>query len=105
MPEQENQNYGCCPSNSDTECCKVVALVTVDKKGQILLPKDLRDTEDIKEGDRFTIINVNPGGKQCVLILMKANLLEPMVQEALSPVLEIIVRRENTEEYQEKEEL
>ncbi|MFW9827579.1 MAG: HgcAB-associated protein HgcC [Candidatus Thorarchaeota archaeon] len=98
MSGQENQNCACSPPTSDLECCKVVALVSVDKKGQILLPKDLRDSENIKEGDRFVVINVSTGTESCCLILMKADLLEPMVQDALGPVLKIVIRRENQDE-------
>ena len=101
MSGQDNQNCACDPSTTDSECCKVVALVTVDKKGQILLPKDLRDNENIKEGDKFAVINVGPGGSPCCLILMKAELLEPMVKDALGPVLKIVIRREKQQEIKE----
>ena len=103
MSGQENQAGACCPSTMDSQCCKVEALVTVDKKGQILLPKDLREKENIKEGDKFAIVNVSPGGSQCVLILMKSNMLEPMVQDALGPVIEIVIRRENEQDNQKEE--
>jgi len=95
MSGQENQNCACDPSAMDSQCCKVEALVTIDKKGQILLPKDLREKENINEGDKFAIINVGAGGKPCCLILMKSDILEPMVQDALGPVLKIVVRRDN----------
>ncbi|MFX0040348.1 MAG: HgcAB-associated protein HgcC [Promethearchaeota archaeon] len=98
MSGQEKQNCACDPSTMDSQCCKVEALVTVDKKGQILLPKDLREKESIMEGDKFAIINVGAGGKPCCLILMKADILEPMVQDALGPVLKIVVRREDSQE-------
>ncbi|MFX1412858.1 MAG: HgcAB-associated protein HgcC [Promethearchaeota archaeon] len=95
MSGQENQNCACDSPNTDSTCCKVEALVTVDAKGQILLPKDLRENENIQKGDKFAIINVAPKGKPCCLILMKADILEPMVQDALGPALKIIVRRES----------
>jgi antitoxin PrlF len=98
MSGQDNQNCACDPSSIDSQCCKVEALVTVDKKGQILLPKDLREKENINEGDKFAIVNVAPGGKPCCLILMKADILEPMVQNVLGPVLKIVVRREDSQE-------
>jgi len=101
MSGQYNQKVACDPSNMDSECCQVEALVTVDRKGQILLPKDLREKENIKEGDKFAVINVGPGGKPCCLILMKADILEPMVKDALGPVLKIVVRRENGQENEE----
>ncbi|MFX0000939.1 MAG: HgcAB-associated protein HgcC [Candidatus Hodarchaeota archaeon] len=97
MSRQENQKVACDPSTMDSECCKVEALVTVDRKGQILLPKDLREKENIKEGDRFAIVNVGAGGTPCCLILMKADILEPMVQNALGPVLKIVVQREDNQ--------
>ncbi len=102
MSGLDDQNCACGPSTMDSQCCKVEALVTVDKKGQILLPKDLREKENINEGDKFAIVNVGAGGKSCCLILMKADILEPMVQNALGPVLKIVVRRE--EEQNKKEE-
>lgn len=98
MSGQKNENCACDPSTTDSQCCKVEALVTVDKKGQILLPKDLREKENIKEGDKFAIINVGAGGTPCCLILMKADILEPMVQDALGPVLKIVVRQESKQE-------
>ncbi|MFX0140243.1 MAG: HgcAB-associated protein HgcC [Candidatus Hodarchaeota archaeon] len=98
MSGQDNQKVACDPSTMNSECCKVEALVTVDAKGQILLPKDLRENENIQKGDKFAVINVGPGGKTCCLILMKADILEPMVKDALGPVLKIVVRRENGQE-------
>lgn len=97
MSGQDNQNCACDTSTMDSECCKVEALVTVDAKGQILLPKDLRENENIQKGDKFAIINVGAGGKSCCLILMKADILEPMVKDALGPVLKIVVKRENSQ--------
>jgi AbrB family looped-hinge helix DNA binding protein len=102
MSGQDNQNCACDPSTMDSQCCKVEALVTVDKKGQILLPKDLREKGNIKEGDKFAIINVGAGGKPSVLILLKSDILEPMVQDALSPVIEIVIRRENKQDIQDE---
>lgn len=95
MSGQENQKVACDPSAMDSECCKVEALVTVDAKGQILLPKDLRENEDIQKGDKFAIINVGGKGKTCCLILMRANIFEPMVKDALGPVLKFIGKTEN----------
>ena len=95
MSGQDKENSGCDTSKVTSDCCQVEALVTVDKKGQILLPKDLREKQGIKEGDKFVVINVASKGSTCCLILMKANMFEPMVKDALSPVLKIIVKTDN----------
>jgi AbrB family looped-hinge helix DNA binding protein len=92
MSGQDTENCGCATSDMTSDCCQVEALVTVDRKGQILLPKDLREKQDIKEGDKFAVINVASKGNTCCLILMKANMFEPMVKDALSPVMKIIVK-------------
>jgi hypothetical protein len=35
------------------ECCRIDAVVTVDAKGQIVLPKDLREKAKIKPNDKW----------------------------------------------------
>ena len=92
----EEQSCGCDDSESrmNTDCCQVEAVVTVDKKGQIMLPKDFRERENINEGDKFTLVKVGGKGKNCCLILMSASLIEPMVKDALSPVMKIIIRND-----------
>ena len=37
-------------------CCKVDAVVTVDSKGQIVLPKDLREKAKLKPNDKLAVI-------------------------------------------------
>ena len=37
--------------------CKIEALVVVDKRGQMVPPKDLRDKASIKAGDRVGVIH------------------------------------------------
>ena len=81
-------------SSSTSECCQVEALVTVDRKGQILLPKELRDKQGIKEGDKFALVNVKGKGDLCCLILMKSDVFEPIVKDALSPVLRIVIKND-----------
>lgn len=79
-------------SSNTSECCQVEALVSVDRKGQILLPKELRDKQGIKEGDKFALVNVKGKGDSCCLILMKSDVFEPIVKDALSPVLKIVIK-------------
>ena len=35
------------------ECCRIDAVVSVDAKGQIVLPKDLREKANIKPNDKL----------------------------------------------------
>jgi len=86
---------GCDDLQLNSECCQVEALVTVDKKGQIQLPKDLRIKENINEGDKFALVNVKGKGDLCCLILMKSRMFDPLVKDALEPVMKIIIKDGN----------
>ncbi len=33
-------------------CCKVESLISVDERGQMVLPKELRDRANIRPGDK-----------------------------------------------------
>ena len=39
----------CTPSSEDADCCAVKAVVTIDERGQMVLPKELRDEIDLDE--------------------------------------------------------
>ncbi len=49
-------------------CCKVDALVTIDGRGQIVLPKDIRARAGIEGGDKLAVISWE-SGRQGVLPL------------------------------------
>ncbi|MFQ6122427.1 MAG: HgcAB-associated protein HgcC [Dehalococcoidales bacterium] len=73
------------------KCCKVDALISIDARGQIVLPKDVRERVGVKAGDKFLVISYESEGKVCCLFLVKAedfvntakDMLGPMVKEIL----------------------
>jgi antitoxin PrlF len=68
-------------------CCNVEAVVTVDARGQIVLPKELRDQAGIAAGDKLAVVSMVSGGKVCCLSLMKVQELAGTVREILNPVV------------------
>lgn len=68
-------------------CCQVTALVSVDERGQMILPKDIREKAGIQAGDKLALVAWDKDGEFCCLTLIKANLLAGMVRDKLSPVL------------------
>ena len=58
--------------------CRVESLVTVDDRGQMVLPKDLRD----KAGIRW-----EKEGKVCCLSLIRVEELSTMVKGVLGPLM------------------
>ena len=53
----------------DNYGCRIEALVTIDERGQMVLPKELRDRANIKAGDRLGIIYGEQKNKCCISII------------------------------------
>ena len=73
-------------------CCQVASLVSVDERGQMILPKDIREKAGIKAGDKLALVVWEKNGAFCCLTLIKANELSGMVKEKLEPLLAGLVR-------------
>ncbi len=74
-------------------CCAVEALVTVDERGQMVLPKELRAKAGIKAGDKLAVTSWEKDGKVCCIALIKADNLESMVRGMLGPVMGEILNK------------
>jgi antitoxin PrlF len=68
------------------ECCKIDAIVTIDAKGQIVLPKDLRERANINPNDKLAIIGVERDGCTCCIVMMKADAFGNTVKGMLGPI-------------------
>ncbi len=74
-------------------CCQVEALVAVDERGQMVLPKEVREKAQIKAGDKLAVVIFEKDGKVCCVTLIKAENFGGMVKTLLSPMVEDITRR------------
>jgi len=91
---KEKVKVNCCPPASMAGgCCKVEALVGVDERGQMVLPKEARDKAGIHAGDKLAVISWEKGGQVCCLSLIKAESLTDMVKGMLGPVVEEIFKK------------
>ena len=68
-------------------CCKVESVVSVDERGQMVLPKEIRERAKIKPGDKLALLSLEKDGKVCCLSLIKVEELEGMVKSRLGPVI------------------
>ena len=68
-------------------CCQVASLVSVDERGQMILPKDIREKAGIKAGDKLAVVVWEQAGKFCCLTLIKADGLGGMVKKMLGPLM------------------
>ena len=79
---------------NNKECCKINAVVTVDAKGQIVLPKDLREKANIKPNDKLAVIGLEKQGEVCCIVMLKIETLEDTVKDTLGPVFKNVFQTE-----------
>ena len=85
---KKNDNDSCCgPDNKSTPCCSVEALVSVDERGQMVLPKEVRDKANIEPGDKLAIITCGCNGKINVISLVPSKDFEELVKKFLGPMM------------------
>ncbi|MEM3458693.1 MAG: HgcAB-associated protein [Candidatus Bathyarchaeia archaeon] len=77
---------------NNTGCCKVDAVVTVDSKGQIVLPKDLREKARLKPNDKLAVIGCERNGEVCCIMMVKAEALGNTVKSMLGPILKDVFK-------------
>ena len=91
MSEEEKQEE-CCPSDDERmSCCHVEGVVTVDAKGQIVLPKSLRESMEIKEKDKLIVVGMKDKGIITSISLFKAEKMDDMVKIMLKPIMKEIL--------------
>ncbi len=77
----------CCASaGKDQPCCKVESVVSVDERGQMVLPKDLRDKANIKAGDKLAVVSWGQNEGLMCLALIKVDDLSALVKQMLGPM-------------------
>ena len=73
------------------KCCQVEAVVSIDERGQILLPKDLRAKADLNPGDKLAVVTAEDRGNICCIYLIRTDKLAEMVKDVLGPVMKDLI--------------
>ena len=68
-------------------CCKVESLISVDERGQMVLPKEIRDKANLRPGDKLALISWEKDGKVCCLSMIKAEDFGNMLKGLLGPMI------------------
>ncbi|OGD35359.1 AbrB family transcriptional regulator [Candidatus Atribacteria bacterium RBG_16_35_8] len=72
--------------NNKEKCCNVESVITIDGRGQMVLPKEVREKANIKAGDKLAVVSLKKDGKFCCISLIKAENLSEAVTEMLEPI-------------------
>ena len=74
-------------SNCNGDVCRIDAVVTMDVKGQIVLPKDLREKANFKPNDKIAVVACEKEGEVCCIMMVKAEMLAGAVSKTLGPLI------------------
>ncbi len=88
---RKNQQRDLCASDSSSGCCRVEAILAIDERGQMVIPKEVRDLAQIRPGDRLALVSCRGNGGISCLMLIHNDRLTEMVKTVLSPVMKNIV--------------
>ncbi len=80
----------CCEPQPGS-ACRVESVLSVDERGQMVLPKDLRRRAGIGPGDKVAVVSYERDGEVCCISLIKVESLNEMVRSVLGPMMSDIV--------------
>jgi antitoxin PrlF len=67
--------------------CRVEAVVSVDSRGQMVLPKELREKAQIGPDQKLAVISWSKGGELCCITLQRADDVADAVRRTYGPLL------------------
>lgn len=71
---------------------RIEAVVSVDERGQLVLPAAIRAGMGIRAGDKFAVVAHPMGSKGTALTLLKVEDLAATLKEHLGPAFEHLVK-------------
>ncbi len=81
-------------SACDCDACRIDAVVTIDIKGQIVLPKDLREKANFKPNDKIAVVAWEKEGVVCCIMMIKAERLAGAVSKTIGPMIKGAIEQE-----------
>jgi AbrB family looped-hinge helix DNA binding protein len=86
MPRRkENVKAECCTGKPQPSKYDVEGVATVDERGQMVLPKAIRDKAGIRPGDKLAIVTLVRDGRVCCLHLFRTDDLANGIKDILEP--------------------
>jgi AbrB family looped-hinge helix DNA binding protein len=89
----QKDDYQSCSMPSLGTCCRVEALISIDDRGQMILPKDIREKAGILAGDKLAVIGMEQHGKLNCIALVKAEVLTEMAKSTLGPIMKEVFQK------------
>ena len=87
MPAKNQKGSCASPASKEVTHWKVESIISIDDRGQMVLPKELRDKAKIRSGDKLALVSWEKEGEICCLYLIKTEHLAEQVKGFLGPMM------------------
>jgi len=78
----------------EAEICRIDAVITIDAKGQFVLPKGLREKANFQPNDKIALVASEKEGEICCIMMIKAEKLVDAVTKTLAPLFKSVTKQE-----------
>ena len=83
---EKRKRQKCCES-PPAPTYHIEGVVSVDERGQMVLPKEARVKADIQAGDKLALVAWRKGGRVCCFTLIKVDEMGEMLRELVSSLM------------------
>ena len=87
MAGKKEETLCCTPLAGTGGGFKVEAVINVDERGQMVLPKEFREKASIGAGDKLALVSWEKDGQVCCMSLIKIEAFAEMVKGLLGPMM------------------
>jgi antitoxin PrlF len=92
MVRKKGGDSCCVAMGEGMSCCRIESLVSIDERGQMVLPKEIRDKAKIRAGDKLAVVSWERDGELCCISLVKTDAITGMLKDMLGPMMKDIIR-------------
>ncbi len=76
-----------CKHDGNPSACHVVAVLSIDGHGQIVIPKEVRNRANIRDGDKLALVSWMNRDEICCLSLIRTDNLSSEVSGVMNSLL------------------
>ncbi len=78
-------------------CCQIEAVTSIDERGQMVIPKEIREKAGFQAGDKLAVVTWEKEGRVCCVSLLKTEGFSSVVKDMLGPMLQDLDAEESKE--------
>lgn len=87
MGMTKNPSGRSCNPGMNSASCQVEAVLSIDNRGQIVIPKEVRKRANLHDGDKLALVSWMNKDEVCCLALIRADNLSSEVSGVLHSLL------------------